>query len=232
MINIFLNILFPEKCPECEKPALNHETSPLCSECWSSIRPYGGPGCQKCGKPLPSDEALHCGDCLTEEPAFHYARSYGIYEDVLKKGINLFKYHGKKRLSRPLARFLMQMDLPFVDAVIPVPVYRKRLRQREFNQSALLSREIAKKRNVELITNCLVKTRDTQPQVGLSSEQRKTNLRNVFAVKNNKAVTAKNIILVDDVVTTGTTIRECSKALKKAGAANIYAISLAHGYSD
>jgi len=232
MFNKLLNILFPENCPACEKPALNHEISPLCSECWSSINPYSGPICRMCGKPLPSDEAMNCGECLTEEPAFQYARSYGLYEDVLKRGINLFKYHGKKRLSKPLAEFLLQMDLPSADAVIPVPVHRKRLRQREFNQSALLAREVAKKQDAELIINCLVKTRDTQPQVGLSSEQRKTNLRGVFANNDNESVRAKDVILVDDVATTGTTIRECSKVLKKAGAATIYAISLAHGLSD
>ena len=232
MLNKFLNLLFPETCPICQKPCLNHETAPICTDCWKSIRQYNGPLCRKCGTPLVSEVSIICGECLKEEPAFEYARSFGLYDDPLRKGINLLKYHGKKRLSRPLSALLMKAGVPDADAVIPVPLYHKRLRKREFNQSALISKYIAEERKSRLLLDCLVKVRDTLPQVGLRYKARVKNIKGAFKVNNIDLIKDKKIILIDDVVTTGATIRECSMTLKKAGAEKIYVISLAHGISD
>lgn len=232
MINKFLNILFPESCPVCQQSSSEHATAPLCPECWQSIVPYEGPICKKCGKPLLSEASTICGECLTDEPAFDWARSFGIYENILKKGINLLKYHGKKRLSKPLSNFLCYLDLPAAHAIIPVPVHNNRLRQRGFNQSALLGRYLAKTLQIELILNCLVKIKDTLPQVGLRSKERNENIKRSFSVRNKDLIVGKKILLLDDVITTGATIRECSKVLKKAGAEDIYVIALAHGIQD
>lgn len=196
------------------------------------IRQYKGPICSKCGAPLVSDESIICGECLKEEPVFEYARSFGLYHDPLRKGINLLKYHGKKRLSRPLSEFLIRAGLPEADSVIPVPLYHKRLRKREFNQSALISKYIAEEMKSRLLLDCLVKVRDTLPQVGLRYKARVNNIKGAFKVSNNEFIKDRSIILVDDVVTTGATIRECSRTLKKAGAGKIYVVSLAHGMSD
>jgi ComF family protein len=173
-----------------------------------------------------------CGECINDEPAFITADSFGVYDGALKKAINLLKYHGIKRLSKPLSDLLYRIKLPKVDAVIPVPLHQKRLRQREYNQSALIAYRIAKKLDSALFTDCLIKTKDTPPQVGLSSEKRRTNMKNAFEVINQNNIKGGNILLIDDVVTTGATIRECSAVLKNAEARSIHVIALAHRIMD
>ncbi len=116
--------------------------------------------------------------------------------------------------------------------MVPVPLHHNRLRYREFNQSALISKYIAVEMKSNLILDCLVKVRDTLPQVGLRYKARVKNIKGAFKVRNKDAIKDRKIILVDDVVTTGATIRECSGTLKEAGAGEIYVISLAHGMSD
>jgi ComF family protein len=169
---------------------------------------------------------------MKHNPAFEFARSFGLYEHTLRKGINLLKYHGKKRLSRPLSALLIKEGLPEADTVVPVPLHHKRLRKREYNQSALISKYIAEEMKSKLILDCLVKVRDTLPQVGLRYKARVKNIKGAFKVSNSDLIKDRKIILIDDVVTSGATIRECSSTLKKAGAGEIYVISLAHGMSD
>jgi ComF family protein len=232
MLNKLLNILFPEACPICRGPASEHKTAPVCTGCWRSIRPYAGPKCRKCGRPLTSDASIICEDCLQDGPAFESARSFGLYDGPLRKAINLLKYHNVTRLSKPLSDILLQIEIPHADAVLPVPLYIKRLRQREFNQSALIAKYAADGLGSVLVTDSLVKIRDTRPQVGLSSEERRKNMRKAFGVKNNKKIQGKDILLIDDVSTTGATIRECSQVLKKAGAGDIHVLTLAHGMME
>ena len=232
MINRLLNILFPESCPVCKGPASDHKTAPVCSGCWQSIKPYTGPKCRKCGRPLSSDASTVCGDCLQDEPVFESARSFGLYDGALRKAINLLKYHNVKRLSGPLADILLRMEIPSADAVLPVPLYKNRLRQREFNQSALIAKYLAKGLGSILVLDSLVKMRDTKPQVGLRSDERRKNMRNAFGIQNKEAVEGKDILLIDDVSTTGATVRECSGVLKKAGAGKIHVLTIAHGMMD
>lgn len=232
MLNTFLNILFPETCPLCSNPSSDHKTAPICPECWQSIVPYEGPKCLKCGKPLVSEASTTCGECLKDEPAFASAACYGLYDGALKKAINLMKYHNVKRLSSPLSRVMLNMKTSQVDAVLPVPLYITRLKQRGFNQSALIARYMAEGLGSKLILDSLVKVRDTKAQVGLNSRERRKNMRNAFGIKNRELIKGKQILLIDDVATTGATIRECSKVLKKAGAGPVHVITLAHGALD
>ncbi len=232
MINNFLKILFPESCPVCKNPSTDHKTAPICSDCWQAILPYKGPACRRCGVPLVSDAASTCGECLKDEPAFKSAGSFGLHEGALKKAINLFKYHRIKRLSKPLSEIILQAKLPMVDVIIPVSLHKKRLRQREFNQSALLAKHIAESLEIPMLVDCLIRNRNTMPQVGLSAKDRKKNIKKAFEIRNKELIEEKNIMLVDDVFTTGATVSECSSVFKKAGVENIYVITLAHGTLD
>ena len=127
---------------------------------------------------------------------------------------------------------MLHLEIPEADVVIPVPLHEKRLRKREFNQSALIAKYLAASQGITVMLDCLVKIRDTMPQVGLSSRERRKNIKGAFAINNRPLISGKDIVLVDDVVTTGATVRECSKVLKKAGARNIYVITLAHGMME
>ncbi|UCD35795.1 MAG: ComF family protein [Nitrospiraceae bacterium] len=227
-----LNILFPESCPICGSPTDAHETAPICNQCWQSLRPYNGPACGTCGRPLFSNAAVLCGICMKEAPAFSSARAFGLYEGTLRKAINLFKYHRIRRLSRPLTRLVLGGEIPSVRIVLPVPLHKRRLREREFNQSALLAKGIAKKISADLAVDCLVRTRDTLPQVGLRSGERRRNIKNAFAASSRTSITGRSVLLVDDVITTGSTVQECSDVLKKAGAREVHVLALARGAGD
>jgi predicted amidophosphoribosyltransferase len=206
MIRALLRILYPETCPVCEEQPSEHDTAPLCSSCWQTITPYNGPFCNTCGKPLSSDVSITCSDCLNDEPAFSTARSFGLYEGTLRDAVHLFKFHGKRR--------------------------KKRLRSREFNQSALLARHLSRHTGIPPLYNSLVKVRDTSPQVGLRAKERRKNLKNAFRVTDKESIRGKDLLLVDDVFTTGATIRECSRLLRKEGSGKIYAALLAHSRGD
>ena len=232
MISRFLNILFPEFCPVCKNPSNCHKTAPICLACWQVISPYKGPICRKCGKPLASDVSIICSTCIKDAPAFEWVRSFGIYEGTLREAVNLLKYKRIKRLSRLLSKLMLNLKIPQAHAIIPVPLFKRRLRQREFNHSALLAKHLADYTGIPLIQNCLIKVRDTRPQVGLSAKERRKNIRNAFTITDRQFLQKKDFILVDDVVTTGATVRECSMMMKKAGAKNIYVITLAHSSGD
>ena len=232
MLNRFLNILFPESCPLCQRPSTKHKTAPICPDCWDAVRPYNGAICKRCGAPLVSEASLACGECLKDEPAFTHARCFGLHDGALKKAINLFKFHGIKRLSKPLSEKIFHMELPGADMVLPVPLYKKRLRERGFNQSALLGKYVAKRLGVPLNLSSLVRNRDTRPQVGLSAKERKKNIRNAFEIREQGVIKGRRVLLIDDVFTTGATARECSKVLNKAGAQEVFVITLSHGVLD
>lgn len=232
MFNKFLNILFPVSCRICRKPSTDHRTTPICSECWEEVLQYKGPACLKCGVPLSSSLPSTCGGCLKDEPPFDHARSFGLHNSTLKEAVNLLKFHGIKRLSKPLSEKINGMALPHVDLLLPVPLHEKRIRQREFNQSALIGKHVAKHLGVPMIVNSLIRKRNTIPQVGLSAKERRKNIRNAFSVNKAGLIKGRRVMLVDDVFTTGATARECSKVLNKAGAKEVYVITLTHGVLD
>jgi ComF family protein len=169
---------------------------------------------------------------MKKEPLFSWARGFGLYEGALKEALHHLKYYGIKRLARPLSEMMLSMPLPHADTIIPVPLWKKRLRKREFNHAALLAMHIANSTGISLVTKSLVKIRDTAPQVGLSAKDRRINIRNAFGIIDGQLIQGKNIVLVDDVFTTGATVRECSRLLKKEGAGNIYVLLLAHSRGD
>ena len=199
--------------------------SPVCGSCWSGIRRYTGPSCRVCALPFTSEHARVCGQCLKKPPPFSRVITYGLYEGIIREAINQFKFHGLRRLSDPLGNLLLGFDLPAVDGVVPVPLTIRRLRERGFNQSLLIARIIAKKIRVPLLMDVLVKKKETPPQIGLTARERLLNLRNAFAVKGN--VKGLRLLLVDDVMTTGATVTECSEQLMKSDAEEVIVLTLA-----
>lgn len=139
------------------------------------------------------------------------------------------KYEGKTQLAPLLAKLMAETGPPVatIDAIVAVPLHPTRLRKREFNQSLLLALSLGKRWNLPVLTNVLLRTKLTPPQTSLSRRARLTNLRKCFAVKNPAAIEGKNILIVDDVVTTGTTVNECAKTLRKAGAQSVHVQTLA-----
>jgi ComF family protein len=225
LISRLINGIYPSECPVCGNPSDAFSHAPICSSCWVQIKRYDGPSCSICALPFPSEYSRICGSCLKKNPPFSLIVTFGLYEGVLAEAISLFKFHGIRRLSRPLGRLLLDLDIPRADAVVPVPLTSQGLRRRGFNQSLLIAKVIAKKIQAPLFMDTLLKVKETPPQIGLSARERQSNLKNAFKVAGD--IKGKRILLIDDVMTTGATVTECSKVLLKAGAKEILALTLA-----
>jgi competence protein ComFC len=225
LIARLINGIYPSECPICGKFPDVFTYAPVCSSCWSQIKRYAGPSCSICALPFVSEYSRICGNCLKKRPPFSMVMPFGLYDGVLAEAISLFKFHGLRRLARPLGRLLLDLEIPQTDAVVPVPLTPKGLRQRGFNQSLLIAKVIAKKIGAPLFMDTLFKARETPPQIGLSARERQSNLKNAFQVRGD--IKDKGVLLIDDVMTTGATVTECSKVLLKAGAKKVQVITLA-----
>lgn len=204
--------------------------SPLCSTCWAGIKRYNGPSCRVCARPLISEHSRVCGDCVADPPYFSSVDFYGLYSECLATAINLLKFSGIRRLSRPLAGLLLELPIPVGDVIIPVPMTKRSLLRRGFNQSLLIAKEVSAKTGIPVDMDSLQKTKETLPQVGLDGRERLRNLKGAFSVKRN--IGGKRVLLVDDVMTTGATLRECAKALLEAGAIEVSGLVLARTSSE
>ncbi len=179
-----------------------------------------------------------CGLCQRAEPLFAKAVAYGSYEGGLRELIHLLKYDKVRSVANVLGRMLAEtishLDTIFGDSrvvVIPVPLHRKKFRQREFNQSELITRVALKMLNsttgFELAPSVLERRRETQSQIGLSRHQRRENIRGAFGVADAEAIKERTVLLIDDVFTTGTTVSECARVLRRAGASKVYVATVA-----
>ena len=222
-------------CRTCDSSLDDDPVPFFCQRCWNHITPILSPVCPRCAHPFPSPHALShspehvCGACRKRPPAYTRARTPYAYQSPLKEAIGLLKYRGKTQLAPSLARLIAQTTpAPTnVDAIIAVPLHPDRLREREFNQALLLAFHLGKQWNLPVLTGVLRRTKPTPPQTSLSRRERLKNLRNGFAVTTPSAIEGKTALVVDDVFTTGTTVNECAKALRKAGAEAVYVQTLA-----
>jgi ComF family protein len=229
----FLKIIFPPKCVLCGKKV--NEANTLCNKCWNEVKPIQKPFCSKCSSPLEIDvdENHICLACMKNKPNYIKLRSAFAYNDAVAKIVSKFKFSDAVYLRSFMAKNILRAGVDIIDDInifIPVPLHLKRLRERKYNQSLLLCNELAKMTNKKVIADFLLKTKHTLPQVGLSETERETNLKNKFFV-NQSYVLADyknfNFAIVDDVVTTGSTINECIKTLNDFGIKNVYALSFA-----
>ncbi len=261
ILSVFLDAFFPVKCFVCGswidvkdgfssfcQKTLLWETGEMgnsffiCKSCLNSFTPVKPPFCLKCGLMFQIDEAENhiCGGCLKKTGKFRIARSFGVYDQALMEAIHSFKYRGKIQLARPLGMILFLTFMQFfkierIDIVVPVPLHKKRLRQRGFNQALLLIRhwpENARQLKIDAFLSkidkdLLVRNRWTESQIGLGRELRAANIKGAFTLKKRSSIKGKNILLVDDVYTTGATVRECSRVLLNGGAASVDVLTLA-----
>jgi len=225
LIPRFINFLYPSKCPSCGKETDTFSTAPFCSACWKGIEKFTGPSCRICATPFTSEDAGICAECMKKPPHFAKAISYGLFDGTLAAAIHLFKFQRMKRLHRPLGDLLLAIDIPDVDALVPVPLTIRGLRERGFNQSLLLAKTISEKKKIPLIMDGLLKKADTTPQIGLSKRERRLNLKGAFWT--GRKFPGMRLLLIDDVMTTCSTADECSKELLRAGAAEVKVLTLA-----
>lgn len=229
------DLLWVPRCAACDNfvtlAAGDSVSAAFCPVCIESLVPTGSPRCPICGLTFAGAGKDHvCGHCLADRPAFSSSYAPFLYGGAVKQAILRFKYRPAPWLGTQLGRLLSSRDGVAVatpDVVIPVPIHPFRLRQRGFNQAALLARHGASAYRVPLDTTTLLRTRETMPQAGLNRAQRLMCLRDAFTANSTSRLTDARVLLVDDVVTTTATIRAAARALVKAGARRVDVLSLA-----
>jgi ComF family protein len=228
----FLNLLFPAQCLRCYEMVEAHGT--LCASCWSGVHFLSEPWCERCGRPFDYTlgKGAQCGSCIHEPPLFAQARSCFRYDAFSRPLVLPFKYGDQTYLAATYGQWLMKASDGLVekcDAIVPVPLHRWRLLKRRYNQAAILSQALARHAGIKVEAQVLTRTRNTRPQAGLTRAQRRKNVQRAFAVPEAQKswVRGKTLLLVDDVMTSGTTILHCTKALLDAGASNVYVLTLA-----
>jgi ComF family protein len=233
------DMIFPPLCITCGAVLEEHAPLPFCPPCTAGIPFIQSPLCPRCGIPFPAAEGDDhlCGECLATERPYAVARAVGRYEKTLLTAIHLFKYRGKIGIGEVLGRIMAdfaggQWDMTVFSLIIPVPLHRKRLRERGFNQAVILARQIATRFSLPLDFMTLRRERFTAPQVGLGREERTTNVRMAFAVRKPEKLAGRRILLVDDVTTTGSTLTECASVLTQAKAESVAILTLARALHD
>ena len=230
-----LSWIYPMDCAGCQGPASDRLLPSFCRPCWTTIRPIENSLCPCCGRPFDSPLALAhspghlCGPCRESPPAFDQALSPYRYEGLLEQAIHLYKYRKHPSLAGPLTELMLvwRDRIPPCDLVLAVPLHPKRLRMREFNQALLLADRVAKRLALPLSLDHLVRVRATLPQTELDRTERAGNVRRAFAVQRKPELVDRRVLLVDDVMTTGATVNECAKELRRAGVKSVVVLTLA-----
>jgi ComF family protein len=234
---VILDFILPSSCQVCGEYSSFTTSWPVCQVCLDTMQRIPA-GCSRCGRPH-WDENIRslapnflCGDCLDEKkPLIDEIRSALIYQGAAKKLICLFKYKNRTRLLKIFSPFIRETlsrwdRISNCDYIVPVPLHMKKHRQRTFNPSLLLADIIAMDFGIPVRDNVLIRSVPGTVQAGLSRKERIKAVKGVFAVRKDKVMAGKRVLLVDDVLTTGATARECAKILKKAGVKTVYVFSL------
>ena len=222
-----LDFALPPRCPGCG--LIVADVHSFCSDCWTKVAFLGDSGCRTCGLPLQATEIDECGACLAVEPRIARTRAAVAYDDLSRTLAIRLKYGRKVAIARTMARYMA----PLVESeegekiLVPVPLHRMRLWNRGFNQSALVASELSRRLRIALDPFVLRRTRRTPPLKGMSLLQRRRAVAGAFKVADPARVKGKTVILVDDVLTTGSTAEACARTLKQAGAARIELVSWA-----
>ncbi len=217
-----LALVFPERCAGCDRAG-----NLFCADCQRELEFVLPPLCPLCGCPSSTD--LLCHQCQQSPLAIDGIRSVAFFRGSLRRAIHAFKYRGMRSLAMPLGRLMsahwQSAPLP-VDVIVPVPLHRRRLRERGYNQAALLAQVLGTEIGLPLGEDWLVRARATLPQVELDAGERKKNVVGAFQCHKRDAVAARRVLLVDDVCTTGTTLESCSLALRQAGVRSVWGFTL------
>ena len=249
VLDDFVTTTFPSDCRVCDGPLLRSSVLPICDHCCAEVHPQLTPSCQCCGEALDIDmesarfapvEGLLCFTCRAVPPMFERAVAYSVYENELREMIHLLKYERMSGVAKVLGGFLAETILTLrAEAasdlvVVAVPLFPSKQSERGYNQAALLAdvaiTELSKRApdwRLQRAEDVLTRRRDTRSQFELNPHSRRVNLDGAFAVDASRITPGCEVLLVDDIYTTGATARECARVLRKAGARKVWVATLA-----
>ena len=230
-----LDWVYPRICPECGK-LCDREARHLCWDCFQRIELYRDGLCEKCGQPTEGvvHHAFLCGACRKHPYAFDRARATAVYQGVLSNQLQAFKYNQALWLKDDLVDLLeggvrAHYDSEAIDLIVPVPLHFLRLHKRTYNQAAILAQALAQRLDRSCDVQSLIRTHQTATQTRFHAQQRQQNVKGAFRVVRPAWICQRNILLIDDVMTTGATVGECSRVLKAAGANKVVVLTVARG---
>ena len=243
LINGLADIIYPKRCLACKnKLGVSSVDELICAVCWADIKRNVPPFCYSCGRHLET-QPLRAGAGFTKnicphciKGKFHFDRAFSpcVYTGIIKELIQAFKYKGKDYLGFPLSKlmveFIREYNVPIdsLDFIVPVPLHKARLREREFNQAEILGKYIAEEFKKEMLPDALLRHRHTKTQTDLEPDKRLLNVKDSFSVNRLRDIKGKNLLVVDDVLTTGATSSEAARTLKGAGANIVFVLTLAN----
>lgn len=227
-----LNAVYPPSCALCGD-LLGKNERYICAACEVSLPHVTEPACFKCGKEISDNETELCEDCSRHTRSFVRGFPAMNYDEAFQESIAAFKYHGKRDYGRYFAYEIVRSrgkDIAGVnpEALIPIPLHKKKLRKRGYNQAEVIARELGRRLDIPVDDKILIRTVNTLPQKRLNSIERENNLKNAFQSRE-KRVKYNKIMLVDDIYTTGTTVEACTKVLHEIGVKDIYYTSICIG---
>lgn len=225
------DLIVPPCCLACRAPQSSHHV--LCGRCWRRVQFIRAPLCDVTGIPLPYDtgERVVSALALANPPAYDRARAVAHFSGSMRTLVHHFKYADRHDARQLFGRWLTEAGrdlLPGIDVIVPVPTSRLRLLLRRFNQSAVLAQELARQTGIPFDPHLLIRARSTPRQVGLTRDQRRRNVAGAFRIAAGRLrdLNGRNILLIDDVITTGATVNACARALKRAGAQRVDVLAL------
>ena len=225
-----LDYILPRRCMSCAE--LTQDDGSFCASCWQELEFITKPFCTTCGRnfSLNITEMYECLGCIKNPPDYNVARSIFKFNERSKKVVHAFKYYDHTIFATNFAKMLYvryEQEIADGDVIVPVPMHKFKRLLRMYNQSALLASELAKLTGKTVKFDVLIKSKWTKPQTFLTKKNRLTNIAGSITVQNVSYIKNKNIILIDDVMTTGTTVSLCSRILKKAGAKKVTVLCIA-----
>lgn len=235
IFNYIMDFVYPRRCPYCD------DVLPIgmkiCDKCKDKFVIIKEPLCKNCGKMIEDEDEEYCLDCNRKKFMYKEGRGLFLYNKEMKESISRFKYKARyeyadyyaESIYNNLGEYIKKLD---IDVIIPIPIHKNKLRMRGFNQAGLVAKRLAKKMNIEYIDDMLIRIEDTKPQKELSNIDRRNNLINAISINDKVDVPEciNNILLIDDIYTTGATINACAKKLKLFNEKyNIYFVTVAIG---
>lgn len=237
-IHGLVDIIYPRNCLICKinLKGISNIDNLVCSQCWQKFKRNLPPFCRSCGRQLKKINFTQhiCSSCVRKKLNFDRAFSPCVYEGAVKELIHQFKYKGKDYLGNTLGglmvEFIKEYNLPmdYIDFIVPMPLHKTRLREREFNQAEILASYIAHEFKKNLLVKNLIRHRPTKTQTELEEKERFLNVKGSFLLKDGECLKGKNILLIDDVLTTAATSSEAAHTLKDAGTGMVLVLTLAN----